>query len=191
MCGIFGIWHNDFTPVDIISAQRALNLLRHRGPDDEGYLLINTTTSKVVSCSGRDTDPRLDHPPLENYLGQNFDLVLGFRRLSILDLSPTGHQPMSSADGQVWIVYNGEIYNYIELRNELICLGFVFKTQTDTEVILAAYQQWGEDCRQKIQWNVGFCYMGWETKKIILQSRSLWDKTFLLFSSDWQFYIFF
>ncbi len=71
---------------------------------------------------------------------------LGHRRLSILDLSPLGHQPMASADGRLVIVFNGEIFNYLELRAELTARGHSFRTRTDTEVILAAYAEWGRDC---------------------------------------------
>lgn len=75
---------------------------------------------------------------------------LGFRRLAILDLSPAGHQPMVSADGRYVLVYNGEIYNYIELRRELEQYGHVFRSSGDTEVLLAAYVRWGRDCLQKL-----------------------------------------
>ena len=70
----------------------------------------------------------------------------GFRRLAVIDLSPAGHQPMSTADGELTIVFNGEIYNYVELRRELITLGHAFRSASDTEVLLAAYRQWGADC---------------------------------------------
>jgi asparagine synthase (glutamine-hydrolysing) len=73
-------------------------------------------------------------------------VALGHRRLSIIDLSSAGHQPMSSADDRYVITYNGEIYNYLELRAELESLGFRFRTKTDTEVILVAYAAWGRDC---------------------------------------------
>ncbi len=73
-------------------------------------------------------------------------VALGFRRLSILDLSPAGHQPMQAADGQVSLVFNGEIYNYVELREQLIALGHVFRSSGDSEVLLHAYLQWGRDC---------------------------------------------
>ena len=66
--------------------------------------------------------------------------------MSILDLSAAGHQPKCTDDQQIWINYNGEIYNYIELRNELKTKGYVFKTNTDTEVLLNAYSEWGEEC---------------------------------------------
>src|SRR5580692_3359522 len=74
---------------------------------------------------------------------------LGFRRLSIIDLA-TGHQPICNEDGTVWIVFNGEIYNYQELRQDLKGKGHVFKTQTDTEVIVHMYEEWGEKCVEKL-----------------------------------------
>jgi asparagine synthase (glutamine-hydrolysing) len=94
MCGIFGIWHRDGRPVDLVAVQRAVTTLRHRGPDDEGYLLINTRTGRVAPCGGRDTDSRLTLPSIEGFFSETFDLVLGSRRLAIIDLSPAGHQPM-------------------------------------------------------------------------------------------------
>src|SRR5436309_589218 len=76
------------------------------------------------------------------------NIGLGHRRLAIIDLT-TGDQPMYSPDGRVAVVFNGEIYNYLELRQELKNLGHEFVTTSDTEVIIAAYQQWGVDCQQK------------------------------------------
>src|SRR5438067_955597 len=73
-------------------------------------------------------------------------LAMGFRRLSILDTSSLGHQPMLSDDGEVALVFNGEIYNYVELRTELKALGHHFRSTGDTEVLLRAYLQWGKDC---------------------------------------------
>lgn len=145
MCGIFGIWHPDAHPVDLSAVQEAVTTLRHRGPDDEGYLLVNTRTGRVVQCGGKDTDSRMSLPRIEEFFGESFDLVLGHRRLAILDLSPAGHQPMGGSDSTRWIVYNGEIYNYLELRSELKGYGYEFHTDTDTEVILAAHEQWGAE----------------------------------------------
>jgi len=76
-------------------------------------------------------------------------LGLGHRRLSILDLSPDGHQPMKDKESDCIIVFNGEVYNYIELREELKTLGYVFRTQTDTEVVMKAYAAWGESCAER------------------------------------------
>ena len=76
----------------------------------------------------------------------HFDLAFGSRRLAILDLTSAGHMPMSYLNDRLWIVYNGEIYNYKELRQELAGLGHHFISGSDTEVILAAYIEWGLDC---------------------------------------------
>ena len=146
MCGIFGIWKLDGEAVDQGKLQLATNAIRHRGPDDEGYLLVDTRAGRAQSCGGPDSDSRLSLPDLSQFRSERFDLAFGFRRLAILDLSPSGHQPMSSHDGKLWIVFNGEIYNYRELRTELAAFGHDFKSTSDTEVILAAYQQWGESC---------------------------------------------
>jgi asparagine synthase (glutamine-hydrolysing) len=81
---------------------------------------------------------------------QDGNLALGHRRLSIIDLSSAGHQPMLSEDANLVLSFNGEIYNYRELRQELVAAGFTFNTQTDTEVLLKAYQQWGTDCFAKL-----------------------------------------
>src|SRR5271155_207110 len=80
---------------------------------------------------------------------------LGFRRLSIIDLN-TGHQPISNEDGTVWIVFNGEIYNYQELREFLLAKGHVFKSQTDTETIVHLYEEFGEACVEKLRGMFGF-----------------------------------
>ncbi|MDQ3706563.1 MAG: asparagine synthase (glutamine-hydrolyzing) [Chloroflexota bacterium] len=146
MCGICGIWHQDGKPVDVTSLRRATTAMRHRGPNDEGYLLVDTRSDRTVLCGGEDTAPELQLPRLEEFAGERFDLALGFRRLSILDISPSGHQPMPSHDGRCWIIFNGEVYNYLELRAELATFGHRFHTGSDTEVILAAYRQWGVEC---------------------------------------------
>ncbi len=146
MCGIFGVWNTRRQRLDLDALLGSLRSIRHRGPDDEGYLLVNSVEGSFAACLGPDSDAGLDLPRVEDRFGEQYDLALAFRRLAILDLSPTGHQPMSNVDGSLWIVYNGEIYNYIELRAELQSKGYVFHTQSDTEVILNAYQEWGVDC---------------------------------------------
>ena len=115
--------------------------ISHRGPDDEGYLTLSDD-GEIRQWSGKDTDASLQLPLLHQACRSR--VILAHRRLSILDLSPAGHQPMSDATGRFSLVFNGEIYNYVELRRELAASGYPFRTQTDTEVILAALGAWGE-----------------------------------------------
>jgi asparagine synthase (glutamine-hydrolysing) len=120
--------------------------MAHRGPDDEGYLFIDTRSCERILCGGPASPPSLHLPDPRQMDTEQFDLVLGSRRLAILDLSPAGHMPMTGSDGQNWVVFNGEIYNYRELREELAGHGYTFRNGTDTEVILAAYAEWGTGC---------------------------------------------
>lgn len=149
MCGIFGVIGKKSERIAVSDILRASNAIRHRGPDDEGFLLVSGDRKSVVTCGGDDTDKRLNLPSIRDYSDFPINVALAHRRLSILDLSPAGHQPMRSVDGRYWIVYNGEVYNYIEIRSELANRGYRFITGTDTEVILAAYQAWGAEmlCR--------------------------------------------
>lgn len=178
MCGIFGIWKLDGEPVDLTSLHRATNAIRHRGPDDEGYLLVDTRAARAISCAGPDTERRLTVPHLDRFKSEHFDLAFGFRRLAILDLSPGGHQPMASHDGRFWIIFNGEIYNYQELRDELAQHQHKFETTSDTEVILAAYLQWGESCVE--HFNGMFALAIWDTvaKKIFIARDRFGEKPF-------------
>jgi asparagine synthase (glutamine-hydrolysing) len=143
MCGILGIVRRPGGQIDTVSAQAALNRMRHRGPDDEGYLLADLPSGRRIPCGGPDTDPRLDLPRIESQDPGPWHILLGHRRLSIIDVSPAGHQPMAGAGGRCWLLLNGEIYNYVELRAELARLGHAFTTASDTEVVLAAWREWG------------------------------------------------
>ena len=109
----------------------------------------------TVAFDGRPADPGLlkrasdaltHRGPDDSGIATYGPVGFGFRRLSIIDLSPAGHQPMESADGRLAIVFNGEIYNYIELKRELQQLGRTFRSSSDTEVLLHAYDAWGADC---------------------------------------------
>ena len=108
--------------------------LKHGGPDDEGF-----------------------YTDTENHL------VLGHRRLALIDLSPGGHQPMSYDEERYWISYNGELYNYLEIKEELIKAGYHFKSASDTEVILAAFAAWGTHAFRRF--NGMFAFALWDTEK--------------------------
>jgi asparagine synthase (glutamine-hydrolysing) len=127
MCGILGLYSissNKLEGFFDAKLELALNALKRRGPDDSGL-------------------ERIVLPSLAN--DQQF-LALGHTRLSIIDLTSSGHQPMNSFDGRYAIVFNGEIYNYRELRAELKSAGHIFYTDSDTEVLLISWIHWGEDC---------------------------------------------
>jgi asparagine synthase (glutamine-hydrolysing) len=119
--------------------------MRHRGPDDEGYAafdgdgVVHRFGGADTPASVRDGDAGLR--PVETGRDTLSFLAFGHRRLSIIDLSAAGHQPMAYGEGRYWIVSNGEIYNYLELREELGGLGYRFATGTDTEVIMAAHDR--------------------------------------------------
>jgi len=119
MCGIFGVWNLRRQAFELDTILASLGSIRHRGPDDEGYLLVDTQTQKALPCSGRDSTTLLGHPRIEECITPQYDLLLGFRRLSIIDLSPAGHQPMVSASGRFTMVFNGEVFNHQALRREL------------------------------------------------------------------------
>jgi asparagine synthase (glutamine-hydrolysing) len=151
MCGIAALFSSNPRPLDDL-VQKMTTAVRHRGPDGEGFAIFSARGLATTTFGGADTPmtaygariayaPRRDTEPVSNAV-----VALGHRRLSIIDLSPSGHQPMCTADGRFWIVYNGEIYNYVELRAELELLGHSFVSQSDTEMILSTYQQWGEKC---------------------------------------------
>ncbi|MCX6278615.1 MAG: asparagine synthase (glutamine-hydrolyzing) [Bacteroidetes bacterium] len=107
---------------------------------------------------------------------------LGFVRLSIIDLSPAGHQPMFSVDGRYVVVFNGEIYNYIELREELKTKGYTFHTQTDTEVLLAAYTEWGEACMHRFNGMWAFAIYDKETRNLFVGRDRFGVKPFYYYS---------
>lgn len=142
MCGIAGFWNLDGRPVNREELIRFTNQLAHRGPD--GW---------------------------DIHIDESANLGFGHRRLAIIDLN-TGDQPMSYMDGRYWIVFNGEIYNFVELKKELESLGYAFKTESDTEVILAAYDKWGEDFQFKLNgmWALAI-WDGHERKMFVSRDR--------------------
>jgi len=108
---------------------------------------------------------------------------LGFRRLSIIDLN-TGHQPISNEDGSVWIVFNGEIYNYQELREHLLSRGHIFKTRTDTEVIVHLYEEFGESCVEKLRGMFAFAIWDGRNRTLFIARDRLGIKPLYYASSS-------
>ena len=138
MCGIFGIVaHKARVPADVL--ERATQSLAHRGPDDSGTIILHDSAPQPV------------------------EIGLGNRRLAILDLSPLGHQPMRDCETGNWIVYNGEIYNFRDVRKELQDAGASFASNSDTEVLLKAYAHWGEACLRKFRGMFAFAL--WDARQ--------------------------
>jgi len=115
-------------------------------------------------------------PDDEGIFVQN-NVGLGVRRLSIIDVEG-GHQPLSNEDGSVWVAHNGEIYNFPELREELITCGHTFKTRTDTETIVHSYEEWGEHCFQKFRGMFAFALWDDRTKRLLVGRDRMGIKPF-------------
>jgi asparagine synthase (glutamine-hydrolysing) len=170
MCGISGFFA--FKPQSAEMLRAMNTLVRHRGPDDEGYVIFSGLNEPALILGGEETASDcytfdLPYTPKHDLTGdEQIMLGLGHRRLSIIDLAVTGHQPMCYSSGQYWIVYNGEIYNYIELKEELKNLGYSFTSQSDTEVILASWECWGEKALNRF--NGMFSFALYDRKNQIL-----------------------
>jgi asparagine synthase (glutamine-hydrolysing) len=132
MCGICGVAGQ----ADESLMRAMLARIAHRGPDDEGIYITKTADGQQVG--------------------------LGHRRLSIIDLSPAGHEPMSDASGKVWLTYNGEIYNFKSLRRELEACGHRFRSDSDAEVVIYAYIEWGRDFLSRL--NGMFAFAIWDAR---------------------------
>ncbi len=163
MCGIAGKIYFDGRPVDRESLVAMTDALVHRGPDDSGQ-----------------------------YISPDHTVGLGHRRLSIIDLSPAGHQPMAYHNEQYWIVFNGEIYNYQEQRRLLAARGYQFHSESDTEVILALYQEYGPDCLAHLRGMFSFALYD-RTKEVLFCARDrlgkkpfkyYWDRRVFMFASE-------
>lgn len=153
MCGIGGILalEGTLTGLDLAALGRMSASVAHRGPDDEGYALIARRSGTVRAFAGP-TTPELSEPlPPFSTAGPapEADLALLHRRFSIFDPSPAGHQPFLDPAGEVCAVFNGEVYNWVELRAELEAAGHRFRTRCDTEVLVAAFREWGRACFER------------------------------------------
>lgn len=137
MCGIAGVISFGSKTLSLDSLVKLTDIIAHRGPDGQGH-----------------------------FLSDDGKVGLGHRRLSVIDLTSSGAQPMKR--DELVISYNGEIYNYIELRDELKSLGYHFETKTDTEVILAAYHQWGQECLKRLNGMWAFIIYDQEKKEVFV-----------------------
>ncbi len=152
MCGIAGAsWTNEGEPLAEAVLRRMTGVLSHRGADDDGHYFSSHSANTAGGAA------------------------LGHRRLSIIDLAG-GHQPLSNEDGSVWIVFNGEVYNYRELQPQLEALGHRFRTSSDTECIVHAYEQWGHDCVQHLRGMFAFAIWDDRHRRLFLARDRLGQK---------------
>ena len=155
MCGIFGaISRNGQVSAD--KAVAALDLIRHRGPDESGLLLFYPGSGRAEKISETEA------------AGRAAPIIFGHRRLSIIDLSPSGNQPMRNESGDLWVTFNGEIYNYPGLRRELLDRGHVFSSTSDTEVILHGYEEYGIGVIERLRGMFAFGLLDAKAGKIFL-----------------------
>jgi len=164
MCGILAlVSKSPLKRSEINESLNSLQRIKHRGPDGEGVLLINTYTGETKSLRTKDTPENIKchYQELSEVPENQFNLLLGHRRLSIIDLSVQGHQPMQVEE--VSLIYNGEIYNYLELKEELKAKGRTFKTNSDSEVLIQAYLEWGAGCLNKF--NGMWTFVLWDNSK--------------------------
>jgi asparagine synthase (glutamine-hydrolysing) len=152
VCGLFGLVGADPGTLDAALVARMFSLLRHRGPDDRGWLTLSRQGVRTGS----------DHCNLTG------DVVLLHTRLSILDLSAAGHQPMSTEDGRYHLSFNGEIYNYLELRRDLETAGHSFVSGTDTEVLLRAWAEWGAGALDRLVGMFAFALVDAHQRELVL-----------------------
>ncbi len=156
MCGIAGVFafdnNSNFDPVSIL---KMTDIIKHRGPDDYGYFIADSDYK--IYKSGHLTQEDLAK------FKSCWRILFGHTRLAIIDLSEKGRQPMCDSDKKYWITYNGEIYNYLELKEELLQKGYKFISNTDTEVILNGYKEWGKDCVKRF--NGMWAFAIWDVEK--------------------------
>jgi asparagine synthase (glutamine-hydrolysing) len=144
--------------VDRDLLENMTSVIHHRGPDDGGMECFTDKTP----------------------------VGFGFRRLAIIDLSPLGHQPMFNTEKTLCIIFNGEIYNYQEVKSELLKKGYTFKSATDTEVILNAYAEWGFKCVERLRGMWGFAIYDLKKRYRLHFSRPIRRKTALLHAASKQ-----
>jgi len=180
MCGICGYYsfRKEISSKNILEMN---NAIRHRGPDDEGFWISDGFYGK--SFSGNDSIQKIKEtfPVLNEFSSK---IALGFRRLSIVDLSEKGHQPMLSDDEKITITFNGEIYNFRKIRKELEILGYHFKSNSDTEVILKSYEEWGTEMFSRFDGMFAIALVDLEKQKLILGRDRVGLKPLFYFKNE-------
>src|SRR3989338_6609119 len=169
MCGIVGVISSQ--PVDMVLVKQMNDKLIHRGPDGYGYLC----SREAVNVEAVDQVVKLSQP-------HDIHFAFAHRRLAIHDLSQAGHQPMSYLD-KYWLTFNGEIYNFIELRTELEENGYTFCSRTDSEVILAAYDLWGVNCLNKFNGDWALALLDTTNRSILISRDRFGVKPLYYFSA--------
>ena len=181
MCGICGSIHFEERnrPVDGGLLRNMTSVLRHRGPDDSGTVFLS---------SNAHSDPFIvnDMNEKSEFQGMNgnYNIGLGHQRLSIIDLSPLGHQPMSNEDNTIWITYNGEIYNYKALRSELKARGHTFRSNSDTEVIIHLYEEEGIEGIDKLNGMFAFGLWDGNNERLFLARDRLGIKPLVYYADN-------
>jgi asparagine synthase (glutamine-hydrolysing) len=156
MCGLAGIVHFDGKAVDASALRLMTDIARHRGPDDQGFRLFSLREGVSAEFHPHGRAPE-----------GSFSGGVGFNRLSILDLSPRGHQPMANPAGTIFIAFNGEVYNAFDHRPALEAKGYQFRSTTDTEVILYLYEEYGiEGCLERLNGMFAFTIVDLRTREM-------------------------
>jgi len=181
MCGIAGILSLNKEPIEPYAIERMCDVAAHRGPDDAGYALFSLEGNGQKSGNFwfELTDNNFKHKnvhlaPMESDYARweieanRWHLALGHRRLAVIDLSAKAHQPMTDRGKRVWISYNGEVYNFKDLRAELEKAGYIFYSNSDTEVVIYSYIEWGIDCLKKFNGMFAFALWDNERNKLFL-----------------------
>ncbi len=166
MCGIAALFKTPAASCPPSVLDRMRDEVAHRGPDDWGSAFFRRTGGGWRAVAPEDGD---------------WTVGLGHRRLSILDVSRAGHQPMGYRD-RFWIVYNGEVYNFIELKRELAARGHAFRSSSDTEVILAVYDEWGPDCFRRFRGMWGLVIVDLAANEVMMCRDRLGMKPLYLWS---------
>ena len=176
MCGICGEISFSNKGVRAETIQRMCRVLEHRGPDDEGMVFMRGEKLLEIKSA------------FPTYHGEDgFEVGLGHRRLSIIDLSAAGHQPMCNEDGSIWIVFNGEIYNFQEIRTELDEKRHFFRSKSDTEVILHAYEERGVECLSHLRGMFAFAIWDSNRQRLFMARDRLGKKPLVYFSQNGRF----